>query len=62
MFQKLMLKTSLHIIFLPNVVVCCYMLHHPILNNRYENLKTLMTQLEVENDLVGIQGEKKRYE
>jgi hypothetical protein len=38
------------------------MLHHPILNNRYENLKTLMTQLEVENDLVGIQGEKKRYE
>ncbi len=56
-----MFKTSLHILFLPDVVVCCYMLHNLIINNRYENKKTLMIQLEVETDLVGIQGDMRRY-
>jgi hypothetical protein len=37
------------------------MLHNLIINNRYENKKTLMIQLEVETDLVGIQGDMRRY-
>ncbi len=31
-FRKLLLKTNLHVFFLPNVVVCCCILHNMILD------------------------------
>ncbi len=48
----------------PFLTECCSLLLHvaqPVLNGRNEDIKTLMIQLEVENDLVGIQGCRKKY-
>jgi hypothetical protein len=38
------------------------MLHNLILNGRNEDIETSMIKLEVENDLVGIQGVRKKYQ
>ncbi len=50
MFQELLLKTSLKILFLLDIVMCCCMLHNLIMNGKDENIETFMAQLEVEND------------
>lgn len=33
-FRELLLKSNLHLIFLPSVVICCCMLHHLILEGK----------------------------
>jgi hypothetical protein len=47
-FKELLLKSNLHVLFLPNIVSCCYMLQNLILNGRDVNI-ALMLQLEQEN-------------
>ncbi len=42
--------TSLNILFLLDVVMCCYMLHNLIMNGKDEDIETLMAQLEIGND------------
>ncbi len=42
MFWELLLKISLDILFLLNVVMCCYMLHNLIMNGKDEDIETLM--------------------
>ncbi len=53
MFWEILLKTSLDILFLPNVVICCNMLHNFIMNGKDEDIETLMAQLDIENDHLG---------
>ncbi len=48
-FKKLLVKSNLHVIFLPNVVSCCYMLQNLILDGRDVNIDALMLQLEQKN-------------
>jgi len=50
MFRELLLRTSLNILFLLDVVMCCCMLHNLIMNGKDEDIETLMAQLEIEND------------
>jgi hypothetical protein len=50
LFRELLFKTSLHILFLTNIVMCCYMLHNLIMNGKDEDIETFMAQLEIEND------------
>jgi len=45
MFMELLLKTSLDILFLFNVVIYCYMLHNLIMNGKDEDINILMAQL-----------------
>jgi hypothetical protein len=48
-FRKLMIKSNLDVQFLPNVIICCYMLHNMILNGKNAKFDELMLQLEAEN-------------
>jgi hypothetical protein len=48
-FHKLMIKSNLDVQFLPNVVICCYMVHNMILNGKNVDIDELMLQLEAEN-------------
>ncbi len=53
MFRKLLFKTSLDILFLPNVVMCCNMLHNFIMDGKDEDIETLRAQLEIGSDHLG---------
>ncbi len=44
-----MIKSNLDVQFLPNVVICCYMLHNMILNGKNAEIDELMLQLEADN-------------
>jgi hypothetical protein len=46
---ELMIKFNLNLHFLPNVVICCCMLHNIIINGKYINIDELMQQLEAKN-------------
>jgi hypothetical protein len=48
-FKELLLKNNLHVLFLPDVFSCCYMLQNLILDERDVNIDALMLQLEQEN-------------
>lgn len=48
-FKKLLLKSNLHITFLPNVNIFLCMLYNLILDGGEANINTLMDQLEQEN-------------
>jgi len=42
-FKKLLLKSHLNILFLPNVVVCCCILYNMILDGKDQDIEILMT-------------------
>jgi hypothetical protein len=48
-FQNLIIKSNLHELFLPNVMIYCCMLHTMIMNGKDMDIDELMQQLEVEN-------------
>ncbi len=49
-FRELFLKSNLHILFVPNVLVCCYIFHSIIIDGNLDlHIQTLMIQLELEN-------------
>ncbi len=48
-FKELLLETNLHILFIPNMVVCCCILYNMILGGKDIDPETLMIQLELEN-------------
>jgi hypothetical protein len=50
-FQKLIIKSNLHKLFLPNVVIYCCMLHNMIMNGKDMDTNELMQQLEAKNDI-----------
>ncbi len=52
---ELLLKNNLHLIFLPDVVICCCMLHNLTLNGKF-----LMLQLEHEYQHI-YQGARRRH-
>jgi hypothetical protein len=41
-FKKLLLKSNLHVLFLPNVVSRCYMLQNLVLDGKDVNINELM--------------------
>jgi len=41
-FRKLLLKSHLNILFLPNVVVCCYIFYNMILDGKDQDIEILM--------------------
>lgn len=43
------MKTNLYILFLPDVVVCCYILYNMILDGEEFEIETLMAQLDLDN-------------
>jgi hypothetical protein len=47
-FRKLLLKRNLHVLFLLDVVVYCCILYNMIFGKDFD-IKTLLTQLELEN-------------
>jgi hypothetical protein len=47
--KKLLLKTNLHVLFLLDGVVCCWILYNMILGGKDFDMDTLLTQLELEN-------------
>jgi hypothetical protein len=47
-FKELLLKSNLHVLFLPNVS-CCYMLQNLILDGKDVNIDALILQLKQEN-------------
>jgi len=49
-FRKLFLKTNLHILFVPNVVVCCFFCNM-IIDGKDFDLQILMIQLNLEMEL-----------
>jgi hypothetical protein len=49
MFQELMIKSNLHVRFLSDVVICCYILHNMTLNGMDADINELMFQWEIEN-------------
>lgn len=44
-----MIKSNLDVQFLPNVIICCYMLHNLILNGKNAKFDELILQLEAKN-------------
>jgi hypothetical protein len=49
-FRKLFLKSNLHILFVPNVLICCCIFHNIIIDGNLDlDIQTLMIQLELEN-------------
>jgi len=44
-FIKLLLKNNLYILFLPDVVICYYILYNMILDGEEFDIETLMAQL-----------------
>ncbi len=51
-FQELFLKTNLHVLFLPDVVICCCILYNmieQILDGKDLDIETLMVQRNMEN-------------
>ncbi len=46
-----MIKSNLDVQFLPNVIICCYILHNMILNGKNVKVDELMLQLEARNTL-----------
>ncbi len=50
-FRKLLLKIKLHILILPDVVVCCCIIYNMILEVQDFNLETLTIQLELRNKI-----------
>ncbi len=49
-FKKLFLKSNLHILFIPNVLVCCCIFHNIIIDGFLDlDIQTMMIQLELEN-------------
>ncbi len=46
MFRELMIKSNLHVNFLLDVVIYCYILHNMILSGKDTNIDELMFQLE----------------
>jgi hypothetical protein len=45
-FKELLIKSNLHVLFFPNVVVCHCMLHNMILNGKDIDIDKLMFHLE----------------
>jgi hypothetical protein len=41
-FRELFLKSHLNILFLPNIVVCCYILYNMILDGKDQDIEILM--------------------
>jgi hypothetical protein len=50
-FKELLIKLNLNVLFLPNVVVCCCMLHNMILSGKNIDIDKLMLHLELEDML-----------
>ncbi len=48
-FRKLMIKYNLNVLFLPDVVACCCILHNMSLNGKDANIDELMVQLKAKN-------------
>jgi len=48
-FIELLLKNNLYILFLPDVVICYYILYNMILDGEEFDIETLMAQLYLEN-------------
>ncbi len=49
--QKTTLKTNLHILFLPNVVICYCIIYNMILDGKNLDMEALMVQLDIESFL-----------
>jgi len=49
-----LLKTNLHVMFLPDVIVCCCILYNMIFDGRDLDINSLMMQLELDNRLVNV--------
>lgn len=47
--QKLLLQSNLHVLFISNVVLCCYILYNMILDGKDLDIETSMVQLNMEN-------------
>jgi hypothetical protein len=50
-FKELLIKSNLNVLFLPNVVVCCCMLHNMILSGKDIDIDKLIFHLELEDML-----------
>jgi hypothetical protein len=51
-FRKLLFKTNLHVLFLPNVILCCCILYNMIeqvLDRKDLDIETLMVELDITN-------------
>jgi energy-converting hydrogenase Eha subunit G len=49
MFKESFIKSTLNVLFLLDVVICCCMLHNMILNGKDKDVDELMLQLKVKN-------------
>jgi len=51
-FRKLLFKTNLYVLFLPNVIFCCCILYNMIeqvLDRKDLDIETLMVELDITN-------------